>query len=517
MMRCAEDEKTCIISNDENNGALLMYVLRNPGDVSEGRLFASKFTQLAEVDGTTCKGTACAGEFTIEWIPMDADYVKGADIAAAAKTVKFSDLFDWAAHNASAPCPNGLQAVRTNFGAECLKVKEGQAVFASRFETTRYAALQGATTEWTKMEGFDFAPELRKGYLAMSSIATSMTNAHTSDVGGPNHVRVPENFCGCVYEMDMTSMMLPGSAIYSDYVFTAMRGLTCGKPITGGDAVLGIEGNNCDVAGIANPDNLVWGLNVNTLFIAEDTSNHLQDFIWAFDTEGRTMTRVFAGVFGAEITGLSWNKNFFGQGASYLGVVVQHPYGENDGVHLFDSDSIGMAGFVGLVGPFHIPKPIVDMGRPIDLEQGWGCNKVEEACPAADSTERCRIHTMMRSKAVLTVRFNSPVGVSSITVSSEDGGVLGADAEKQLMGLEVNFRTSNTSVTYCELPPSGVNMTVPAKPGYAGMTLRCFEQGGTMAISLPNILNGAGVNSFNVKVCVVPRAESHVDLFVKKA
>lgn len=39
---------------------------------------------------------------------------------------------------------------------------------ASRLETRRYAALQGATTEWSKMEGFSYSALRRRAYVAMS-------------------------------------------------------------------------------------------------------------------------------------------------------------------------------------------------------------------------------------------------------------------------------------------------------------------------------------------------------------
>ena len=35
-------------------------------------------------------------------------------------------------------------------------------LFASRFETRRYLAMLGGTTEWSKFEGITFAPELGK-------------------------------------------------------------------------------------------------------------------------------------------------------------------------------------------------------------------------------------------------------------------------------------------------------------------------------------------------------------------
>ena len=43
-------------------------------------------------------------------------------------------------------------------GAECLMIRPGMELIASRFETRRYLALLGGTTEFTKWEGLTFAP-----------------------------------------------------------------------------------------------------------------------------------------------------------------------------------------------------------------------------------------------------------------------------------------------------------------------------------------------------------------------
>lgn len=44
-------------------------------------------------------------------------------------------------------------AAQAGVGPECLRVKPGQEILASRFETRRYLAMLGGTTEWSKMEG----------------------------------------------------------------------------------------------------------------------------------------------------------------------------------------------------------------------------------------------------------------------------------------------------------------------------------------------------------------------------
>jgi len=61
------------------------------------------------------------------------------------------------------------------------------------------------------------------------------------------------------------------------------------------------------VAYSASPDNLVWiGKNngANSIVVAEDTSNHQNDFAWLIDLNTGERTRILTSVYGAEVTGV---------------------------------------------------------------------------------------------------------------------------------------------------------------------------------------------------------------------
>ena len=58
-----------------------------------------------------------------------------------------SEGFDWQSHSCGHAHAGGLN------GAECLRLKPGMEQVASRFETRRYLAYLGGTTEFTKWEG----------------------------------------------------------------------------------------------------------------------------------------------------------------------------------------------------------------------------------------------------------------------------------------------------------------------------------------------------------------------------
>jgi hypothetical protein len=133
------------------------------------------------------------------------------------------------------------------------------------------------------------------------------------DKGTPNHIKSAHNSCGCVMEMDVDDNMSP----------TKARMLVCGEPDSAADAT-----NACKVTGIANPDNVAVIEDYNQLIIGEDTGSHTNDLIWIWDFNNGTMTRVAATPWGSETTAPYWHTvgNW-----SYMGFVVQHPYGEPDG------------------------------------------------------------------------------------------------------------------------------------------------------------------------------------------
>ena len=87
-----------------------------------------------------------------------------------------------------------------------------------------------------------------KAYTAISAVERGMLNGDARDLGGPNHIKVQANKCGCVMEFDIDSSM---SA-------TKARMLTCGKLSTAPEATtkVGRFDDECDTDFIANPDNV---------------------------------------------------------------------------------------------------------------------------------------------------------------------------------------------------------------------------------------------------------------------
>jgi len=145
-----------------------------------------------------------------------------------------------------------------------------------------------------------------KLYMGMTTIRKGMTDNDAQDVGGPNAMRIPENKCGCVYEFDVDS---------STYRVTTMKGLICGTPVSS---------TSCDVAGIANPDNVAAMHGHHKLLIGEDTSMHNNNIMWLYDLQAKALVgRIASTPQGAEVCSPYFYPDV--GGFSYITMVLQHP------------------------------------------------------------------------------------------------------------------------------------------------------------------------------------------------
>lgn len=327
------DQKTVYISDDGTNTGLFKFVADTAGDLTAGVLSAAKWVQTSDANG---------GAATLEWV--DLGHADQATVQAALeKGVKFSDMFDVADYNADGSCPEGFASSNAEGRAECLKIKAGMEMVASRLETRRVASMMGATTEFRKMEGLVYNPERNSIYLAMSEVSKGMTDGdEKADKGGRNDVRVAKNVCGVVYEL----------ALDAGFTATTMTGLVAGKPMEYA-ADSPFAGSECDLDGIANPDNLSFIPGYNTLLIGEDTgAGHQNDAVWAMDLAKGELVRIMTTPYGSEATSVDWYPDV--NGHAYLMTVVQHPYGESDEDKLKDPEEA--RAYVGYLGPFPAVK-----------------------------------------------------------------------------------------------------------------------------------------------------------------
>jgi uncharacterized protein len=324
------DRKTAYISDDGTNTGLFRFVADKGGDLTAGSLYAAKWSQ------TSGEG---AGAADISWV--DLGHGTDADVAAALKAgVKFSDLFDAEKIKDDGSCPDGFMSANAEGRAECLRVKMGKEVLASRLETRRYASMLGATTEFRKMEGLTLDEAGKRLFVAMSEVSNGMEDAakeNKYDKGGRNDIKLAKNACGAIYE-------LPFDAAYT---LTSAKSFLEGKPREYKDGPY--LGQTCDIDGIANPDNLTFIPGYNTLLIGEDTgTGHQNDAAWAVNAETKALMRFLTSPYGAEVTGLNWYPDI--NGFAYLTTVIQHPFGESDVDKLRNPEDA--RAYVGYLGPF---------------------------------------------------------------------------------------------------------------------------------------------------------------------
>lgn len=336
------DGSVIFMSDDGTNCAFTAFVMDTPNDLSSGTLYVAKFTQVSQTYG---------GHFDLSWIPLGS--ATQDELVALVEGLTFDQIFETADPNtpgtSGSVCPSGYVSVNTGgFGVECLKVKSGMEKAAAFFETRRYAAMMGGTTELSKFEGIAIVPASSKMYAAVTEIKGGMENYESKgsysakyDYGGSNDIRLPYGKCGCVYEISVElkdGWMQP----------TSWNGFLCGDWRYGTS-----EYDSCNVNGISSPDNIYYmgktGSGINTLLIAEDTAYHQNDYLWAYDLNSGEMTRLLTSVYGAEVTGVAYYED--GEGCSVLTSVIQHPYGESDQNKVTDPESTGPEGVVGYLGP----------------------------------------------------------------------------------------------------------------------------------------------------------------------
>ena len=335
------DRKTVYMSDDGTNVGLFRFVASQPGDLSAGALWVAQWNQ---------KDANGVGLAKLNWIYLG--WTTNDEVRDWIERYRFADIFDEAepvalAEGERPTCPDGFTSI--NAGHEdgdhqCLRlrdVNQDGAVnwmdenIASRLETRRWAAMQGGTTEFRKMEGITYDSDRHRLYIGMSEVDRGMLDYSRAgraqgaydkyDVGGPNHMRLAQaNVCGAVY----------GLHLDGNYTAVDMFPLVAGTPLTmdygAGAESTDYDGiNKCDVNGIANPDNVTYMPGYNTLIIGEDTgSGHQNDMIWSYDLNSGRLTRIQTTPYGSETTSPYFYPDI--NGFAYLMSVVQHPYGESD-------------------------------------------------------------------------------------------------------------------------------------------------------------------------------------------
>ncbi|WP_109481180.1 alkaline phosphatase PhoX [Paraburkholderia sp. C35] len=288
LIQVMPDKRTVLMGDDATNGGLFMFVADKEADLSAGTLYVAKWAQTS---------SAGAGSATLTWLNLG--HATSAEIEALANSLTNADIMDIVT---AAPAPTDPKYTQIHVGGQFnwIYVKPGMEKAAAFLETHRYAALMGASMGFTKLEGTTVNAKDKILYSAMSQIVSSMVrgNAHSTDIALDKAIT-----SGAVYALNMKGGQrdLGGAAINSEWVPVDM---SAPAALVGEDIAADALGNTANPDKIANPDNVKFSEKLRTLFIGEDSSMHVNNFLWAYNVDTKSLARILSCPAGAESTGL---------------------------------------------------------------------------------------------------------------------------------------------------------------------------------------------------------------------
>ncbi len=320
LVQVMPDRRTVLMGDDATNGGLFMFIADKAADLSAGTLYAAKMQQ---EDG---KDLDKGGAFALRWVKLG--HATSAEIEKLADSLTAADIVEVRKED---PQDSSFTAIPFSGKTQWVKFKPGMEKAAAFLETHRYAPTVGATMALTKLEGVTVNAKDKTAYMAMSYIYKSMSD-------GKSGIKVNAINAGAVYQLPMTGGQtdVAGAAIDSAWVpvhLSAVPALV-GRDLATPDAL----GNTADADLIANPDNLKFSEKLRTLFIGEDSGNHVNNFLWAYNVDTKALARILSCPTGAESTGLQAIDDV--NGFSYIMSNFQHPGDWEKGLHDKVKDSV---------------------------------------------------------------------------------------------------------------------------------------------------------------------------------
>jgi len=302
------DNRTVLMGDDATNSGYFVFVADKEKDLSSGTLYVAKVGA-----GFSLDPTAAAAPLT--WIKLGS--ATSAEIRSLAASIKATDIMDV---KSADPKDTTYTRVAANGRIEWLKLKPGMEKAAAFLETHRYAALVGASMGFTKMEGTTVNLADKIAYSALANCNASMIAGNALNVPG-NGISIPKALtAGAVMMLNLKGGQkdTAGAAINSEWMPVDTKALLVGEDIAA-DAL----GNTANPNKIASPDNIKFSEKMRTLFIGEDSGNHVNNFLWAYNIDTKVLARVLSTPAGAESTGLHAVDSI--NGWTYIMSNFQHP------------------------------------------------------------------------------------------------------------------------------------------------------------------------------------------------
>ncbi len=290
LVQVMPDNRTVLMGDDYTNGGLFVFVADKEMDLSAGTLYVAKLGAGFSLD------PAAAGA-PLSWIKLG--HASSAEIEALAGSVKPADIFST---SSSDPLDATFTKVILDGKSSWIKLKPGMEKAAAFLETHRYANLVGASMGFTKLEGTTVNIKDKIAYSALQNIQGSMVRNHAAWRESVNITVEKALIAGGVLAHTLAGGLkdTAGGAIDSAWMPSQTRTLLVGEDLATADAV----GNLSNPDKVANPDNLKFSEKMRTLFIGEDSSTHVNNMLWAYNVDTKSLTRLATMPAGAEATGL---------------------------------------------------------------------------------------------------------------------------------------------------------------------------------------------------------------------
>jgi len=289
LVQVMPDNRTVFMGDDATNSGYFVFVADKEKDLSAGTLYVAKVGAGFSIDPT-------APAAPLSWIKLGS--ATSAEIKTLATTLKPTDIMSVSTTD---PQDGSYTKVNANGKTEWIKLMPGMEKAAAFLETHRYAALVGASMGFSKMEGTTVNVKDKVAYSALQNCVSSMVAGNAYNTVG-NGVSIPKALnAGAVMALNLKGGLkdTSGTSINSEWMPVDTKALITGEDITA-DAL----GNTANPEKIANPDNLKFSETLRTLFIGEDSSQHVNNFLWAYNIDTKVLSRIMSIPAGGESTGL---------------------------------------------------------------------------------------------------------------------------------------------------------------------------------------------------------------------
>ena len=314
LVQVMPDNRTVLMGDDATNSGYFVFVADKEKDLSAGSLYVAKVGSGFSI----VPGDAAA---PLSWIKLGS--ATSTEIRALVEGgIKPADIMDV---RSTDPADATFRKVISNGKTEWVKVINEKA--AAFLETHRYAAYVGASMGFSKMEGTTVNIKDKVAYSALQNIQASMVAGNAANLPG-NGISVAKALvAGAVMALNLKGGQKDdkGAAINSEWMPVDTKALLAGEDIAA-DAL----GNTANPDKIANPDNLKFSEKMRTLFIGEDSSQHVNNFLWAYNIDTKTLSRIMSIPAGGESTGLHAVDEL--NGWTYIMSNFQHA-GDWGGIH----------------------------------------------------------------------------------------------------------------------------------------------------------------------------------------